>query len=50
MFIFIAIFLLLIVVLPGLYALLVHMRDVREKAEERAKAEAKAAADRRAVQ
>ena len=34
MLIFVAVFLLLIVGLPGIYALLVHMRDLREKAEE----------------
>lgn len=34
MFAFIGIFLLLIVVLPAIYAVLVHMRDVREKKED----------------
>jgi hypothetical protein len=33
---FIALFLLLIVVLPGIYALLVHLRDLREKAQDAA--------------
>ena len=34
MLIFVVVFLMLIVGLPGIYALLVHMRDVREKAED----------------
>ena len=38
MLIFVAVFLVLIVGLPGCYAFLVHMRDMREKAEEKAKA------------
>ena len=37
MLIFVAVFLVLIVVLPGFYALLVHLRDKREKAEEKTK-------------
>ena len=46
MLFFIGIFLLLIVVLPGLYALLVHLRDVREKAEEKRMADAEGRAVR----
>ncbi len=34
MLIFILVFLALIVGLPGLYALMIHQRDLREKAEE----------------
>ncbi len=37
MLIFVAAFLMLIVGFPGIYAMLVHMRDVREKAEAKAR-------------
>ena len=42
MFTFIALFLLFIVVLPGFYALLVHLIDLREKAQDAAAAHVKA--------
>ena len=35
MFTFIAVFLVLVVILPAVYALMVHFRDQREKKEER---------------
>lgn len=38
---FIALFLLLIVVLPGIYALLVHLRDLRERAQDAAASDVK---------
>lgn len=41
MFTFIALFLLFIVVLPGFYALLVHLRNLREKAQDAAAEHAK---------
>lgn len=40
MFIFVASFAVLIIGLPGLYALLIHRRDLREKAEAKKEASA----------